>query len=440
MPTPFTLSEALDWLDAHVNREAIDAAGRDPAWKPPPPSLERIRELMVLMGEPQHLQPIIHVTGTNGKTSTSRLIVSLLAGRGLSVGGYSSPHLEKLNERITRNLEPIPDDDLAEVLSSVAVLEPYLDSPRTPTHFEVMTAAAFRWFADVAVDAAVVEVGVGGTWDATSVVDGQVGVITNIDIDHVEYLGTTRASIARDKAGIARPDATLVVGERDRDLAEIFAAAGAREVWTVGEEFACEENVPAVGGRLLTLRTPAATYSDVYLPLLGAHQGDNAACALAAAEAFFGDALDPEVVNDAFGAATSPGRLEVVGRHPLVVLDGAHNPAGMAALSTAVEEELNAARSRIYVVGMFRGKDPVEMLDALDAASARLVVCVPPPWPRALPAEELAAAARQLGCEVAVASTVGDALGMAQEAATEDDLILVTGSLYLVGAARSLLH
>ncbi|HUS61631.1 MAG TPA: Mur ligase family protein, partial [Acidimicrobiales bacterium] len=418
MPEPLTLAEALEWLDCHVNREAIDAAARDALWKPPPPTLERMRELMGLMGEPQHLQPIIHVTGTNGKTSTSRLIINLLAGRGLSIGGYSSPHLERLNERITRNLEPIPDDDLADVLTGLATLEPYLDANRTPTYFEVMTAAAFRWFADVAVDVAVIEVGVGGTWDATCVADGEVGVITNIDIDHVEYLGTTRESIARDKAGIARPGATLVVGERDPDLAPIFAAAGAGEVWMVGEEFACEENIQALGGRSLTLRTPGATYSEVYLPLLGAHQGDNAACALAAAEAFFGGPLDPEVVHEAFGAATSPGRLEVVGRRPLVVLDGAHNPAGMAALSSAVEEELGLARARVYVVGMFRGKDPVEMLEALDAPAAALVVCVPPPWPRALPAEDVAAAARQLGCQTAVASTVGEALALAFDAAS----------------------
>lgn len=436
-----TLDEALAWLDGHVNREAIDAAGRDPTWKPPPPTLDRIRELMRLMGEPQHLQPTIHVTGTNGKTSTARMIVSLIAGRGLSVGGYSSPHLERLNERITRNLEPIPDADLADALGAIATLEPFIEAPRDPTHFEVLTAAAFRWFADVAVDVAVVEVGVGGTWDATCVVDGRVGVITNVDIDHVEYLGTTRESIARDKAGIARPDGILVVGERDRDLAPIFESAGASEVWTVGEEFACEENIGAIGGRLLTLRTPSATYSDVYLPLLGAHQGDNAACALAAVEAFFGEPVDPEVVNESFGSATSPGRLEIVGRHPMVVLDGAHNPAGMAALATAVDEELGAVRSRIYVVGMFRGKDPDEMLEALDVSSARLVVCAPPPWPRALPAGEVAAAARRLGAEdVAIAATVGEALSIARDAAAEDDLILVTGSLYLVGAARSLLH
>ncbi len=413
-----------------MNREAVSAP--EAAFK-----LEGVRELMGVMADPQHQYPVLHVTGTNGKTSTARIITALLQAKGLSVGTFTSPHLEQVNERMTWNGQPISDGAFAEVVSALAELEPLLE--HEPTWFELVAAAALRWFADVAVEAAVIEVGLGGRYDATNVVDGQVAVVTNVGIDHVEYLGPTREHIATEKAGIVKPGSTLVLGETDPALVPIFQAAGATAIWFRDVDFACTQNTVAHGGRLLSLRTPGAQYDDVYLPLHGAHQGDNAAVAVAAAEAFFGDALAEDVVAEALANAVSPGRMEIVRRAPLVILDGAHNLAGARAVAATLDEEFATDGGRVIVFGCFTGKDPVEMLHAVGAASAKLVVGVAPPWPRALPAESIVAAASHLGVASVPADSVADALGLAYDAAEPDDLILVTGSLYLVGAARAVL-
>ncbi|HEV7887039.1 MAG TPA: cyanophycin synthetase, partial [Acidimicrobiales bacterium] len=309
-----------------------------------------------------------------------------------------------------------------------------------PTVFELLTAAAFRWFADIAVDVAVVEVGLGGTWDATNVADGQVAVITNVGIDHVEYLGPTRQGIAKEKAGIVKPGSTLVLGEGDPDLAPVFDAAPANEVWRLGVDFACEDNRLAHGGRLLTLRTPGARYDDVYLPLHGAHQGDNAACALAAAEAFFGAPVEPDLVAEAFALARSPGRMEVMGRHPLCILDGAHNPAGARAAAATLAEAFPEATTRVLVLGLLQGRDPDDMLAALDLSAVRLVVACLPPSPRALPTAEVAAAVRRAGVHAIEVPEVAAAVDRAVEMAEPEELVLVTGSLYVVGAARTALR
>src|SRR5205823_4981403 len=320
---------------------------------------------------------------------------------------------------------------------AVASIEMLVASP--PTVFEILTAAAFRWFADIAVDAAVVEVGLGGRWDATNVADGQVAVVTNVSLDHAETIGPTLSDIATEKAGIVKPGSTLVLGETDPVLAEIFRAAGASDVWERDRDFGCEANSLAHGGRLLDLRTPGARYSDVYLPLHGAHQGENAAIALAAAEAFFGAPLDADVVEDAFAGVRVPGRLEVVGRQPLVVLDGAHNPAGARAAADAIAEAFGGAAGKVLVVGLLQGKDPVEMLEALEAGSARMLVACPAPSPRSLAPADVAAAGRALGLETETAGSVPEALARALAVAAPDDLVLVSGSLYVVGAARAAL-
>jgi dihydrofolate synthase/folylpolyglutamate synthase len=425
-----TYEEVLGWLDQRVNREAVPAP--EAAFK-----LEGVRELMGVMADPQRQYPVVHVTGTNGKTSTARVLTALLQAKGLSVGTFTSPHLERVNERMTWNGEPISDDAFAEVISALAELEPLLE--HRPTWFELVTAAALRWFADIAVDAAVVEVGLGGRYDATNVVDGQVAVVTNVGIDHVEFLGPTREDIAFEKAGIIKPDSTLVLGETDPAIVPIFEREGAAATWMRDKDFACTANEVAHGGRLLGLRTPGAQYDDVYLPLHGAHQGDNAAIALAAAEAFFAEPLAADVVTEAFASVVSPGRMEILARHPLVVLDGAHNLAGARAAAATLDEEFSTDGGRILVFGCFSGKDPAEMLRALGAAGAKLVVAVAPPWPRALPAADIVAAAVGLGVRAVEAETVADALRLAGEAATPDDVIVVTGSLYLVGAARTAL-
>ena len=426
---------ALAFLDDHLNLETVSTR------RATAPSLDRIRLLTEFMNDPQTQYPIVHITGTNGKTSTAAIATSLFKTKGLTVGTYTSPHLERINERLQWNGEPISDAAFAEVIEQVARLEPLLGDDR-PTYFELVTAAAFRWFADIAVDVAVIEVGLGGSWDATNVGDGRVAVVTNVGIDHVEYLGPTREGIAREKAGIVKPGSTLILGETDPSLADVFDAAGAvaNETWRRDEDFACGENRLAHGGRVLDLRTPAARYDDVFLPLHGAHQGDNAACALAAVEAFFAAPLEPDIVDEAMAAVTSPGRMEVMGRHPLCILDGAHNPAGARAAAETIRETFFEAPSRILVLGLLHGRDPDEMLAALGTDGVRLVVACPPPSPRALPASEVVAAATRAGVAAVEARTVEEAVDRAVAAAEPEEMVLVTGSLYVVGAARTALR
>jgi len=281
----------------------------------------------------------------------------------------------------------------------------------------------------------------GGTWDATNVIDGQVAVVTNVSVDHVAYLGATPAEIASEKAGIVKEGSTLVLGETDVDLTPIFTSRGAARVLQRDADFGVRSNVTAFGGRMLELFTPDARYPDVFVPLHGAHQGDNAAVALAAAEAFVGAPIDAEAVRGAFARVRSPGRLELVGRHPLVLLDGAHNVAGAEALRRALEEEF-APASRTLVVGLLREKDPREMLRALGLDDVEQLVCAPPPNGRALDPQLIAAAAIELGFpedRIDVVDTVAQAISSALLTTSEEGEIIVTGSLYFVGAARSIL-
>jgi dihydrofolate synthase/folylpolyglutamate synthase len=422
------LERSLAWLDEHVDYEAI-AAGRHPV-----PSLERMVELCALMGDPQRAAPVIHVTGTNGKGSTTRMISTLLAASGLSVGTYTSPDLERVNERLARNGEPIGDDDLAEVLVGLAGLE--RASGVRPTRFEALTLAAFRWFADLPVDTVVLEVGMAGRLDATNVADGVVAVVTNVGLDHTAVLGPTRAHVAAEKAGIVKPVSTLVLGETDPELVPLFTAEGPAATWLRDEDFGAISNRLAVGGRSLDLCTPGAEYDEVFLPLHGAHQGDNAAVAVAAVEAFFGRPLDDAVLRGALEDVAVPGRFEVVRRSPLLVLDGAHNVDGARA-AAATLDDMAVTGERTLVVGMNRGHgEPVDLLEAIGAGRARRVVATAADWPRAIPAEEMAAAAASLGVEAVTVPDVGEAVATALGLATPGDAVLVAGSLYVVGAAR----
>ncbi|MFM7536670.1 MAG: bifunctional folylpolyglutamate synthase/dihydrofolate synthase [Acidimicrobiales bacterium] len=421
---------ALAYLDEHINLERMLAGTR-----PEVPSLDRMRRLCSAMGDPQHAQPVVHLTGTNGKGSTTQLVTQLLLAQGLSVGTFTSPHLDRVNERLCRNGEPISDEEFAEQVAALADLEGITGV--RPSWFELLAAAAFRWFADVAVDVAVVEVGMLGRWDATNVADGTVAVVTNIALDHTEYAGPTRAHIAAEKAGIIKPGSTLVLGERDPDLFEVFAAQRPSAIAWAGEHFEVLNNQLALGGRLLDLRTPQALYRELYLPLHGAHQGDNAVVALCAVEAFFDAPLALDVVQEAFAAARMPGRFEVLGHQPLVIVDGAHNPAGADVCASVLAEDFDPAGEKHLVVGMLRSRDPVEMLEALRAEEFASVVCCTPPSPRALPAADLADAARRLGLEsVEARDDVAAACDVALRRAGPDDAVLVAGSLYVVAAAR----
>jgi dihydrofolate synthase/folylpolyglutamate synthase len=428
------LGDALAWLDRHQNLERMLADSR--LALPDPTRMQRFAHVL---GDPQGAAPVVHLTGTNGKTSTARALTTLLMAKGLTVGTFTSPHLERINERLSTNGEAIADAELAQLLSEIADLEPLLGPDVHLTWFEIITGAAFRWFADRPVDVSVVEVGLGGRWDATNVADGIVAVVTNIGLDHTEFLGPTLADVAKEKAGIIKPGSTLVLSERRPELVEIFAAERPERLWLRGRDFDVEGNDLALNGRMLTLRTPGAVYEDVFLALHGRHQADNFIDALVAAEAFFDAPLEAELVAEAGAKIRSPGRLEVVGRHPLILLDGAKNVPGAESAAAAINEEFGDATSRVLVVGMLRGKDPDEMLRALEAGKARLVIACPPPSPRAMAPEEVVAAALRLGCVTEVTTSVAEAVTLARDAAGPDDLILITGSLYVVGAARAAL-
>ncbi len=423
------IQAALAYLDEHAS---YDTTGRIES-----PSLEVITTFCAAMGDPQQAAPVIHVTGTNGKGSTAQMISRLLEASGLTVGTYTSPHLERVNERISRNGEPISDEELAEQIAAVADLELLVGI--RPSYFEILTASAFRWFADVAVDVMVLEVGLLGRWDATNVATADVAVVTNIGMDHNEFAGPTLGDIAREKAGIIKPTSAAIVGETDPDLVEIFRDAGAATMLLRGIDFETSSSRLAVGGRLLELRTPTTIYPDVYLPLHGEHQGDNAILALTAVETFFATPLGLDVVMEGFGEVVMPGRFEVLGHQPLVIVDGAHNPAGADTCAGVFFEDFQPDGRRILVVGTLR--DPADMLAALRADEFDIVFACTAPSPRGVPAADVADAARRLGCDnVAVFDSVETACARAMEYADGDDAILVTGSLYTVGAARPVLQ
>lgn len=501
--------EALAYLDRHINLEKSGAtAGRVEGL-----SLEPMQRLMHVLGDPQLAYPVIHITGTNGKGSTGRMIADLLAAHGLRVGLYSSPHLQRINERLwwsgdpllrvdqdgevferfvtgqsgpgadhgrarseersdvisdeeligmdegevlSRVVEefapatveagdaqpggPIGDDDFAAVLSEVAELEPLAGV--TPSYFELCTAAAFVWFAQLPVDVAVVEVGLLGRYDATNVVDATVAVITNIGQDHTDFQGDWRTAIAREKAGIVKDGSFLVLGETDAELRPVFDEAvghDATRLWVRDEDFGAESNRMAVGGRLVDIRTPGGVLEEIFVPAHGEHQGDNAVLAAAAVEAFFARPLEAEVAQIGLGHIELPARFQVVGRSPLIIVDGAHNPDGAAAVAETLNDDFDIAGRRIFIVGMLAGRDPAQLLDALGVRHAHLVIACAPPSERALPAAELAAAVTALGVECETIADLGDAVERARAVADEDDAIIITGSLYTAGAALDLL-
>lgn len=427
MPEEPELRRAIAYLDRHLNREVAPSLVDDDA-------LASMRALMRALGDPQLDTPVIQVTGTNGKGSTSAMITALLAGMGLSVGTYSSPHVSTIRERISRNGEAIEVPDLAELIEDLARVEPTIDV--TPSWFELMTAAAYRWFADTAVDVAVVEVGLLGRFDATSVADAAVAVITNVDYDHTEGGPTWRRDLAWEEAGIIRPGSTVVLGETDPDLEDVFLAERPGSLLRRDVDFACEDNELAVGGRLVTLWTPDSRHGDLFVSMHGAHQGDNAVVALAAAEAYLGTAVPFEVAEEAFAQVFLPGRFEVLSREPLVIVDGAHNPAGAEASLVTLEEGFSVAGRRLQIVGLLGERDLEWMLSALGADRADMVIACTAPSPRAIPARAIAAAAAALDVDVEIVDDPGDAAEWALSMATEEDLVLASGSLYVAGAVR----
>ncbi|WP_228975133.1 folylpolyglutamate synthase/dihydrofolate synthase family protein [Streptomyces sp. DH12] len=420
------------------------------------PSVRRIAALMDVLGDPQRAYPSLHITGTNGKTSTARMIEALLGAFDLRTGRYTSPHVQMITERISLDGAPISAERFVEAYRDV---QPYLDlvdgsQEYRLSFFEVLTAMAYAAFADAPVDAAVVEVGMGGTWDATNVIDASVAVVTPISLDHTDRLGSTTAEIAGEKAGVIKEGATVILAQQPVDAAQVLLKKAVDVDATVareGMEFGVVSREVAVGGQLLTLRGLGGEYDGVFLPLYGAHQAHNAAVALAAVEAFFGIGaqharpLDVDIVRKAFASVASPGRLEVVRRSPTVVLDAAHNPAGARAAADGVREAFGFSRL-IGVVGASADKDVRGLLEAFEPIFAEVVVTANS-TPRAMDPDALAAVAVEVFGEerVVVEPRLDDALEAAITLAEEEGEfagagVLVTGSVITVGEARLLLR
>ncbi len=411
--------------------------------------------LVGALGSPQHAFPVIHITGTNGKTSTARMIDELLRAFGLRVGRFTSPHLTSVTERIVVDGEPISEqrfvDTYDEIAPFVALVDAAQDLPLS--YFEVLTGIGLAVFADTPIDVAVLEVGMGGSWDTTNVADAQVAVITTVSLDHTHYLGSDVATIAAEKAGIIKSGSTAVLAGQDPAAADVLLrrvvevdATVARE----GAEFGIVERAIAVGGQVLTLQGLGGTYGEIYLALHGEHQAHNAGLSLAAVEAFFGAGaasgpLDIDAVRTGFAAVTSPGRLESVGSTPTMLIDAAHNPSGMSATVAALDEAFDFTRL-IGVLACLTDKDVRGMLEIAESALAEVVV-TENSSPRGMSADDLADLATQVfgPDRVVVIPDLESAIETAVELADAgSDVrsgvgVLITGSVVTAGDARSLL-
>lgn len=424
-------AEALHWLESHVDYERI-APNRQPV-----PSLQPIRDTLAQFADPQGDYPTIHVTGTNGKGTTTTVISALLEATGLRVGTFTSPDLHAVNERIAVDATPIDDEALIGVLERLSDVETVTGI--VLTRFELLTVAALLHFSDEGVDVGVMEVGMGGTWDSTNVIESDVAVLTNVDLDHTAVLGSTVGAIANDKVGIFRHGGVAVVATTNAIVVEI-AQRRAEELgatlWLLGDTFELEENELAVGGRAITLMTPYDHYEEVLVSLHGIHQGVNAAAAVAAAEAFLGRALGEAVVTSTLGSLQMPGRMEVIARNPMIVVDGAHNPAGVRALVATLDGAFDVRGERRCVLGMLTGRDLDDMVAPLVGAGFTEFHCCAPRSPRAVPVGEVAAALRRSGAVAFEHPSAKAALAHARERSTDDDLIVVAGSLYVVAEVR----
>jgi dihydrofolate synthase / folylpolyglutamate synthase len=401
------------------------------------PDLDRIRALTELLDHPELTYRTIHVTGTNGKTTTARLAARILCAQGLSAGLYTSPHLGSVTERLALCDEPIREQEFAD---AYAHLRPYLEEidrrGESVTYFETLTALAYLWFADKPVDVGVFEVGMGGTWDATNLIRGEVAVIGRIGLDHPE-LGSTVEEVAREKAGIIKPGSIALVAQQRPDALAVIEARAAEvgaDMRLEGRDFSVERREVAVGGQLLAVRGLKGEYPDLFLPLHGRHQAHNAAIAVAASEALKDGPLAEAPLRATLAEARSPGRLEVVSRRPLIVLDGAHNPDGAAALSAALGEEFVWQRLHL-VIGVLDTKDVDGIVEPVAIRADAAYACANA-HPRSLPPGRIGAACEKSGLPVRTFDSVALALDAAEAAADADDVILVTGSLYTVADAR----
>ena len=418
----------------------------------PQPRLEATRRAVEMLGDPQRSYPIIHITGTNGKTSTSRMIESILRAYGLRTGLMTSPHLVRVNERIVIDGMPISNRSLAtnwdDITPFLAIVDAELAANGEPelTFFEALTVLAYASFADAPVDVAIIEVGMGGEWDSTNVGDGSVAVITPIALDHTQRLGSTLAEIARTKSGIIKPAANVVSAVQSPEaLAELERAAELTEsVFALeGNQFSLLETTVAVGGQVISVKGIAETYNDIFLPLFGDHQGHNAAVAIAAVESFLGGGSQPlvgDVLAEGLGSATSPGRLQIVGTEPTVLVDAAHNPHGAAALAAALTSYFTFDEIAV-VIGVLEDKDERGIIEAL-LPVATIFVATESDSDRAISSDDLYETVREIAGEDAASSepTLQAAVAAARAWAAKAPkrAVVVTGSITLVGEAIAL--
>lgn len=424
------------------------------------PRMDPMFRAMEVLGEPNKACPVIHITGTNGKTSTARMIESLLRAHDLRTGRYSSPHLVSVTERISIDGEPVDDETFVRIWDEISPYLELVDAELTErgenrlTYFEAVTILGFAIFADAPVDVLVLEVGLGGITDATNVADGAVSVITPISLDHTDLLGDSPGLIAEEKVGILKPEGYLVSAVQPMDAADVLLARARELEIPFGFEsldFKLVQRTVAVGGQLLEIEGQAARYDEIFLPLYGAHQAQNATLALAAVEAFLGGGtreLNVELVRQGFAETSSPGRLEVVRTAPTVLVDAGHNPDGISVTAAAIKESFGFSRL-VLMVGILQEKDAAAMLYQMREEYGDLVddLCLTQSSsPRAIPAGELATMAIEAGwpeADLYVTENLEDAIEWSVgRAESGDDLaggVLVTGSITLVGEISLLL-
>ena len=415
------------------------------------PSLDRILALVDALGSPHLTYPTIHIAGTNGKTSTARMIDQLLANLGYRVGRYTSPHLESFTERISIKGEPISDLEMIKTYEDIHLYLDLIDSrqPHPISYFEALTAMAFVAFAEHPVDIAVIEAGMGGQWDATNVISSQVSVMTPIGLDHMEYLGNTVEAIAQTKAGIFKPESNVVLAAQSAQVAKVLLAQVAKvsaQPFRQGVEFSLKNRALAVGGQLLSIQGVHGDYDEIFLPLYGDHQGNNAAVALAAVEVFAGVKLDTELVQDAFSKVSSPGRCEIVYKDPTVIIDAAHNPHGVSAIANTLNTEFDFELV-VGVVAVLADKDVAGILKNL-ATTLDYLVITENGSNRAMNKDELAKIASQYfkAEQIEIIGDMNSAITYAIEKVAlfnqvNDGVaaVVITGSVATAGMARSII-
>lgn len=425
----FSYQEAVDYLDRHIGRGVHLG-------------LESITDVLELMGDPQENYPIVHIAGTNGKTSVARMVTFLAIAHGLTTGTFTSPHLERVEERVFINGQPTTPDEFSQAVYDLSAFTSIYEerSGNQLSYFELTAALAFSWFADQAVDVGVIEVGLGGRLDATNAAHGAVSVLTSVGMDHTEYLGNTLADIAREKLAIVKPGTILIAGplnEEITSLARSVCSERGVDLRMYGPDFRVEGSAQGVGGWQLDIEGTHGLYEEIFLPLHGRYQTINFAVAVAAVEALTNRRLDSEAVTEAAEVVTNPGRMEVMEINPPLVLDGAHNPEGAAALAEAISEEYPTTRWALVVATM-EDKVAAEIIRPL-ADRLLAVVTTQVDSPRARSARDLGSMMEShVGdTPVTVVADPLEALSHARTLVGEGDGIIVAGSLYLVGAIHA---